>query len=149
MRHPILACLVLLGACSGGVKTDDVEDPTAQNVAAAAANGTSARVAAATDCSNRPDFAPIAPGGQITTCVSGPDGTRPGHVSGTIVYMTDLDPGRAISWSRTQANASGLAPRKAETFRYEAGEPSQRSLMILAEPHQGRTRVTVNWGRPS
>jgi hypothetical protein len=148
MRGFAPAMLLLLAACGGaGVKADDVRDPVAQNVAEAAANGTPAAVAAAIDCSNKPDFVPVYAGGQVTTCVSGPDGTARGHVSGTIVYESDADPRRILAWSREQANASGLAQRAATETLYSAGEERARSVMILVEPYQGRTRVTVNWGR--
>ena len=146
MRWPALLLPLTVAACgSGGVKADDVSDPVAQNVAEAAAGGTSARIAAATDCGNKPAFVPVYAGGEITTCVSSPDG-QPRHVSGSIVYLTDATPDQAIAWSRAQANASGLVQRLSTPTRYSAGEEGKRSLMILAEPYADRTRVTVNWG---
>jgi hypothetical protein len=148
MRLVLLAAPLLLAGCGGtGVSSDTTNDIVAQNVVEAAANGTPARVAAAVDCNNKPDFVPVQQGAEVTTCISGPDGVNTRHVSGTIVYLTDDDPRHAIAWSRGQANASGLAPRQASDTRYSAGEEGKRSLMILAEPFEGRTRVTVNWGK--
>lgn len=115
-------------------------------MAVAAANGTPAAVAAAADCSNRPDFVPVYEGARITTCVSSGDGT-PRHVSGTIVYVVKADPAEVLSWSRAQANASGLGQRLSTATMYSAGEESKRSLMIITEPMEGGTRATVNWGR--
>lgn len=146
MRHLILGTTLLLAACGGsGVSTETTDDPTGQNVAAAAAEGKPAAVTAAVDCSNKPDFVPIYAGGQVTTCVSGPDGT-PRHVSGTIVYMTNAQPAEVLGWSRAQANASGLGQRELTPTKYSAGEDAKRSLMIVVEPLNGGTRATVNWG---
>ena len=145
MRHLILGFPLLLVACGGGVSSETTADPTGQNVAAAAAEGKPAKMTAAADCSNKPDFVPIYDGAQITTCVSSADGT-PGHVSGSIVYLTGAAPREVLGWSRAQANASGLAQRLATDKSYSAGEESQRSLMIVVEPVAEGTRVTVNWG---
>ncbi|HVJ03544.1 MAG TPA: hypothetical protein VM662_15295 [Sphingomonas sp.] len=138
---------LLLGACGGnGVSSDNVSDPVAQNVVEAAAKGKSAAVAAAIDCSNKPDFVPVYRDARITTCVAGEDGRGPRHVSGSIVYLTGAAPREVLGWSRAQANASGLAQRLATDKSYSAGEESQRSLMIVVEPVAEGTRVTVNWG---
>lgn len=141
---PLLG-LALLASCGGRSQSEAEQDPLAQNVAAAAAEGTSARVAAAIDCSNKPDFVPVYADARITTCIAGPD-RPPNHVAGTIVYMSDAEPGKLLGWSRAHANASGLAPRLATPTSYSAGEEARRSLMILVEPKDGATRVTVNWG---
>ena len=145
MRHLLLTATLLTGACGGGVSTETTDDPTGQNVAEAAAKGTPAAIAAAVDCSNKPDFVPVHPRGQITTCVSSPDGT-PRHVSGTIVYLVKEEPAKVLGWSREQANASGLGQRLSTPTTYSAGEASRRSLMIVVEPMNGGTRATVNWG---
>ncbi|MBO9621988.1 MAG: hypothetical protein J7500_04680 [Sphingomonas sp.] len=138
---------LLLGACGGGgVSSDDVRDPVAQNVAEAAAKGKSAAVAAAIDCSNKPDFVPVYHDARITTCVASEDGRGQRHVSGSIVYLTEASPREVLGWSRAQANASGLAQRLATDKSYSAGEESQRSLMVVVEPVAQGTRVTVNWG---
>lgn len=115
-------------------------------MAAAAAEGTPAAVAAATDCSNKPDFVPVYRDAQVTTCVSSADG-QPRHVSGTIVYLAKARPAEVLGWSRAQANASGLGQRLSTPTMYSAGEESKRSLMIVVEPMNGGTRATVNWGR--
>lgn len=146
MRHSIASVALLLTACGGGVSSETTGDPAAQNVAAAAANGTPAAIAAAADCSNKPDFVPVFEGAQITTCVSSADGT-PRHVSGTIVYLVKEEPAKVLGWSREQANASGLGQRFSTATTYSAGEATRRSLMILVEPMNGGTRATVNWGR--
>jgi hypothetical protein len=145
MRHLIASSALLLAACGGGASTTTTNDPTGQNVAAAAANGTPAAIAAAVDCSNKPDFVPVHEGAQITTCVSSADGT-PRHVSGTIVYLVREEPAKVLGWSRAQANASGLGQRLSTSTQYSAGEASQRSVMIVVEPMNGGTRATVNWG---
>jgi hypothetical protein len=145
MRHLIFGSTLLLAACGGGASTETTSDPTGQNVAAAAAEGRPAKVTAAADCSNKPDFVPIYDGAQITTCVSGPDGT-PRHVSGSVVYLVKEDPAKVLGWSREQANASGLGQVLLTPTKYSAGEDKQRSLMIVVEPMNGGTRATVNWG---
>ena len=146
MRQLTSGFALLLAACGGGVSSDTTSDPTGQNVAAAAANGTSAAITAAADCSNKPDFVPVYEGARITTCVSSADGT-PRHVSGTIVYLVKAQPAEVLGWSRAQANASGLGQRLSTATMYSAGEESKRSLMIIVEPMDGGTRATVNWGR--
>ncbi|WP_448662572.1 hypothetical protein ACG3SL_18195 [Sphingomonas sp. CJ20] len=145
-RAALLALPLLLAGCGGGASSDTVSDPTAQNVAAAAAEGTPAAVTAAIDCSNKPDFVPLYVDAQVTSCISAPDGL-PRHVSGTIVYNTAADPRTVLGWSRAQLNASGLAHKTMTDTKYEAGEESERSVMVVAEPYQGQTRVTLNWGR--
>ena len=146
MRYSIVSAALLLTACGGGISSETTGDPAGQNVAAAAANGTPAAIATAADCSNKPDFVPVFEGAQITTCVSSADGT-PRHVSGTIVYLVKAAPAKVLSWSRAQANASGLGQRLSTATMYSAGEATKRSLMILVEPMNGGTRATVNWGR--
>jgi len=146
MRYSIVSAALLLTACGSGISSETTGDPAGQNVAAAAANGTPAAIAAAADCSNKPDFVPVFEGAQITTCVSSADGT-PRHVSGTIVYLVKAAPAKVLSWSRAQANASGLGQRLSTATMYSAGEATKRSLMILVEPMNGGTRATVNWGR--
>ncbi|KTF70424.1 hypothetical protein ACNFJ7_11675 [Sphingomonas sp. HT-1] len=137
--------LFLLAACGRGERTTD--DPVAQNVASAAAEGTPANVAAAVDCSNRPDFVPIYADALITQCIASEDGIAKGHVSGTIVYETGASAKEVLGWSRAQANASGLRfGRETETL-YAAGDEAERSLMIVVDARNGRTRVTVNWGQ--
>jgi hypothetical protein len=145
MRHLMLSSTLLLAACGGGVSSETTSDPTGQNVAAAAAEGKPAAITAAADCSNKPDFVPVYANAQITTCVSGPDGT-PRHVSGSIVYLVEEEPAKVLGWSREQANASGLGQRLLTETKYSAGEDGQRSLMVVVEPMNGGTRVTVNWG---
>ena len=88
---------------------------------------------------------PVYADAQITTCVSGPDGTRD-HVSGSIVYLVKETPEKVLGWSRAQANASGLGQRLLTPTKYSAGEDGQSSLMIVVEPMNGGTRATVNWG---
>ncbi|AQR74607.1 hypothetical protein [Sphingomonas sp. LM7] len=146
MRHLTVSSALLLAACGGGVSSETTDDPTGQNVAAAAAEGKPAAISAAIDCSNKPDFVPIYADSQITTCISGPDGT-PRHVSGSIVYLTREQPAKVLGWSREQANASGLGQVLLTPTKYTAGEEKERSLMIVVEPMNGGTRATVNWGR--
>lgn len=143
MRLAILAVALFAGACGDDPKTTD--DPVGQNVAAAAAEGRPAALAAAIDCNNLPAFVKVHPGGQVTKCFSGPDGT-PRHVSGSIVYQVAAQPDAVLGWSREQADASGLAPRSSSEGKYEAGEDGKRTLMIIVEPMQGGTRATLNWG---
>ncbi|WP_240700126.1 hypothetical protein [Sphingomonas gei] len=145
MRHLFVSTALLVSACGGGASTETTNDPTGQNVADAASKGKPAAITAAADCSNKPDFVPVHDGAQITTCVSGPDGT-PQHVSGTIVYLVKAQPAEVLGWSRAQANASGLGQRMSTPTQYSAGEDSKRSLLIVVEPMNGGTRATVNWG---
>lgn len=143
----LFAPLLLLAGCGdGGVESDNVADPLAQNVAEAASKGKSAAVAAAVDCSNKPAFVPIYSDAQVTTCIASEDGKGRRHVSGSIVYLTKAPPNEVLGWSRAQANAAGLRQKLATDTKYEAGEETQRSLMILVEPLGEATRVTVNWG---
>jgi hypothetical protein len=145
MRNAVLAAGFLLAACGGSPKTTD--DPVAQNVAMAAAEGTPAALAAATDCGQAPPkFVPLYADAKITTCVSGADGQKD-HVSGTVVYLTAAKPAEVLGWSRGQANASGLVQRLATDKMYSAGEERRRSLMVVVDTINGQTRVTVNWGK--
>ena len=147
MRYFALCPALLLAACGGGEPVNDItNDPVALNVIEATSQGKSAAVAAATDCGNLPDFIPVYAGAQVTTCVSGPDGRSPRHVSGSVVYLTDATPSQVLAWSRTHANASGLAHGASSEKTMAAGEQAKRSVTVLAEPFEGRTRVTVNWG---
>lgn len=147
MRHlPLLLVPLLAGCGSGAPKADSVSDPVAQNVIEATAKGVPAKVAAAADCGNRPDFVPVYAGAQITTCASGADG-QPQHVSGNIVYWVQAEPADVLGWSREQANASGLGQRLSTPTLYSAGEKAKRSVEIRVEPLNGGTRVTINWGR--
>jgi len=146
VRRAALPAALALGACGGGVSSDRVDDPVARNVVDAASRGTSAAVAAGIDCGNMPDFVPVYPGGRVTHCVASRDGRGPRHVSGSIVYVTRAAPRRVLGWSRERADALGLRQRRATKGIYSAGDESQRSLMIVAEPVAGGTRVTVNWG---
>lgn len=143
MRLTIVVMALFAGACGGDPKTTD--DPVAQNVAAAAAEGRPAALAAAIDCNNLPRFVKIHPGGHVTKCFSGADGT-PRHVSGSVVYQVAAQPDAVLGWSRAQADASGLAHRSSGESKYEAGEEGKRTLMIVVEPMQGGTRATLNWG---
>jgi hypothetical protein len=145
MRYLFLSAAFLASACGGGPSTETTDDPTGQNVAEAAAKGKPAAITAAADCSNKPDFVPVYENAQVTTCVSGPDGT-PRHVSGTIVYVVKAAPAEVLGWSREQANASGLGQRLMTATQYSAGEDGQRSLLVVVEPMDGGTRATVNWG---
>ncbi|RYE01059.1 MAG: hypothetical protein EOP61_12295 [Sphingomonadales bacterium] len=135
---------MLVSAC-GGPSSETTDDPVGQNVAAAAASGRPAAMAAAVDCGNLPDFVKIHPGGQITQCVAGPDG-QPRHASGSVVYQVDAQPDEVLGWSRAQADASGLGHRVSAPGKYEAGEEGKRTLMIVVEPMNGGTRATLNWG---
>jgi hypothetical protein len=143
-----LLLMLPLAACGGGtdIGSDTTNDPVALNVVEAAAEGTPAAVAAAADCGNLPKFVPVYAGAQVTQCISGPDGRAPRHISGSVVYLTDVKPEAVLGWSRSHANASGLAFRESGPNKVSAGEELKRSVLVVAEPHQGRTRVTVNWG---
>lgn len=140
------AALLVAGCGGGGPKADRIDDPVAQNVAAAAAAGTPAAIAAAVDCGNKPDFVPLYADAEVTSCNSAPDGL-PHHVSGTIVYTTAADPARVLGWSRAQIDASGLRYGRLSPGKYEAGEEAERNVMVVVDRYQGRTRVTLNWGR--
>jgi hypothetical protein len=147
MRLAAIGLAALLSACGGsGPDTATTNDPAAQNVAAAAAEGTPAVVAAATECKAKPDFVPVYGDATITLCTSGA-GVQPGHESGTIVYTTSARPRTALGWSREQANASGLGQRMLTETMYSAGEASKRSLTVIVEPEGSGAKVTVNWGR--
>lgn len=141
----VLLASLLLAGCGRGERTTD--DPVAQNVAAAAAEGTPANVAAAVDCSQKPDFVPIYAGATIRSCVAAPDGLPGRHVSGNIVYETDAAPHEVLGWSRAQANASGLKFRRETESSYAAGEERERSLLVTVDRHEDRTRVSIAWGR--
>jgi hypothetical protein len=143
-RLALASALTLLAAC--GQRAPDAPGPVGENVAAAAAEGVPANIAAAVDCGNRPDFVPVYHDARITTCIAGPDGLDR-HVSGTIVYETDAEPRVVLGWSRAQSDASGLRYRAATERSYSAGEARARSLMVVVDTINGRTRVTLNWGR--
>ena len=152
MRYWPLGLALVLGACGGGDGSGNAgvvttDDPAAQNVVEATANGTPAAVAAATDCSNRPSFVPVYREAQITSCVSGPDGqTR--HVSGSIVYTTHTSPGDVLAWSLNQARAASFPDAALQGNKLVTGTQQGRTLMIVSEPYNGATRVTVNWSSP-
>ncbi|MBX3563001.1 MAG: hypothetical protein KF730_00345 [Sphingomonas sp.] len=145
MRFAALGLTMLLAACGGGAKTSGTSDPAAQNVAAAAAEGTPANQTAAVECGKKPDFVPVYGDAKITICTS--DGGEGGQQSGTIIYTTAAAPNVALAWSREQANASGLGQRLLTDKMYSAGETTKRSLMVLVEPEGSGTRVTINWGK--
>ncbi|MBB5711224.1 hypothetical protein [Sphingomonas xinjiangensis] len=153
MRYWPLGLALLLGACgdrgdgTGNATVATTDDPIAQNVVAAAAQGTPAAVAAAVDCNNTPSFVPIYREAQVTTCVSGPDG-EPRHVSGSIVYTTHTSPGDVLAWSLDQAKVAGLTDAAVQGNKLTTGVHEGRKLMIVSEPYGGATRVTVNWGGP-
>ncbi|WP_333573499.1 hypothetical protein [Sphingomonas sp.] len=144
-RTAMLTALALVAACGRGERS--TEDPVGQNVAAAAAAGVPANVAAAVDCSNKPDFVPVYANATILSCTAAPDGLEGRHVSGNLVYETDAPVKQVLGWSRGQANASGLKYRHETGFSYEAGEEAERSLRVVAESHLGRTRVSISWGQ--
>lgn len=144
-RTALLGMIAALAACGRGEQT--TTDAVGQNVAAAAAAGIPANVAAAMDCSNVPDFVPVYANATILSCTAGPDGLPGRHVSGNLVYATDASEKEVLGWSRAQANASGLKFRRATAFSYMAGEESQRSLQVVVDRHLGRTRVSIAWGR--
>lgn len=141
---PVAIALFALAACGRGERTTD--DPVGQNVAAAAASGVSANVAAAVDCGNIPDFVPVHAGATILSCTAAPDGLEGRHVSGNLVYETDAPAKAVLGWSRAQANASGLKYRHETAFSYEGGEETARSLRVAVDEHRGRTRVSISWG---
>lgn len=144
-RGSLLAALFLLAACGRGERSTD--DPVGQNVAAAAAAGVPANVAAAMDCSNTPDFVPVYADATVLSCTAAPDGLPGRHVSGNLVYETDAPAKEVLGWSRAQANASGLKYGRETAFSYEAGEETERSLRVVAESHLGRTRISISWGQ--
>lgn len=137
--------LLVLAACGRGERSTD--DPAGQNVAAAAASGMPANVAAAIDCSNTPSFVPVYAGATIQSCTAAPDGLDGRHVSGNLVYQTDAPEKTVLGWSRAQANASGLKFARETAFSYEAGEEGERSLRIVVDSHLGRTRASISWGQ--
>ncbi len=137
--------LLLLAACGRGEKT--TEDPVGQNVASAAAAGVPANVAAAMDCSNTPDFVPVYAGATTLGCTAAPDGLDGRHVSGNLVYEVDAPEKTVLGWSRAQANAAGLKYRRETPYSYEAGEETARSLRVVVDTHNGRTRATIGWGQ--
>ncbi|RYY27824.1 MAG: hypothetical protein EOP62_04980 [Sphingomonadales bacterium] len=128
MRWAALGLTMLINACGGG-----------SEVPGAPANGIGAVA-----CDTKPDFVPVYADAQISVCTA--TGTEGGQQSGTIIYTTAASPKLALSWSRAQANASGLGQRMMSETMYSAGETTRRSLMVLVEPEGSGTRVTVNWG---
>ena len=145
MRLAALGLTATLAACGGGASNVSTSDPAAQNVAAAAANGTPAAETASAECSEKPDFAPVYRDARIILCTAtGAEGTQQ---SGTIIYTSAAEPRTVLGWSRGQANASGLGQRMLSETMYSAGETTKRSIMVLVEPEGSDTRVTVNWGR--
>jgi hypothetical protein len=144
MRPAALGLTLLLAAC-GGPATLSTDDPAAQNVAAATANGTPAIAAAASECGAEPDFVRLYRDAVVIRCTAG--APRRKHASGTIVYTSAADPQTLLGWSRAQANASGLGQRLLTESSYSAGEETKRSLTVVVEPQDSGTKVTVNWGR--
>ena len=145
MRLAAIGLAALLSAC-GGADTATTNDPAAQNVAMAAAEGTPAVVASAAECKAKPDFVPIYGDATIILCTSGA-GVQTHHESGTIVYTTSANPKTVLGWSREQANASGLGQRMLTSAMYSAGEEVKRSIVVMVEPEGSGAKVTVNWGR--
>ena len=144
MRGRHLWLPLLLAGCGDGDVARTTNDPVALNVIEATAKGTSAKLAAAVDCGNLPDFVPVYEGARITTCVSGPDG-RGRHVSGNIVYSAAATPDRILAWSRERARAAGLAERLVTPLSFAAGEKTQRSLMVITQRTGAETRVMITW----
>jgi hypothetical protein len=144
MRGAILLAAMLLAGCGGGQPTAATTSVTSDGNTVTVATGGEA--AAGTDCSAKPDFAPIYPGGTIILCNSAHMAAT-GKDAGSAIYRTSAAPATVLAWVKQQTAKSGLAPRIETASMFSAGEGNKRTIMTHVEAEGSGTRVVLNWGK--
>ncbi len=136
--HPAALCaLTFLAACSGG--GDKAATPNGDKSASVAA-------ARSFDCKDLPAYAPLPNDAVISLCTSGQ--TRPGHVSGTVTYSTGMAPDAVIAFYKDKVSLAGLHKGINAPGAFSAVDGGKRSMMVMpAAGENGKTYVTLNWGR--
>ncbi len=140
MRRLTLALPLALAACGGG--SDKPAPPPSQSPSAAVADAGSL-------CHGMPPFVALVRTEAVSTCAMGE--TQPGHMSGTVAYVTRDAPNAVISFYKAKAEQAGIP--------IDVTEPSADGIMLLARDDKGRSLmahaasrraggsdVTVNWG---
>ncbi len=142
MRNAILVTAVLLAGCGGASKT--TVTTVDGNTVTVSTGGT----IAGKDCSSKPDFAPLYPGGTITICNAAHfDAT--GKDAGSILYTTSATPQAVLAFAKQETAKSGLAPRLDLPNMFSAGEGNKRTMMVHVEAKPDGTHVVLNWGKGS
>lgn len=154
MRIAILIPAALLAGCGGqgssttvthdGSKTTVTSDGskvTVESNGAKLTTGTGAGI----ECANKPDFAPVYAGSTILTCVSG--GTQDGkRESGSVFYSNPAAAAAILAWSKAEVVKAGFEPRLETQQMFSATNGDQRSIMVMVNPKDSGTEVSVSWG---
>jgi hypothetical protein len=134
-----LALPLVLAACGGS--GEKASPPPSQSPALAAASDNL--------CNGLPDFVSIERAEVVGTCSMGE--TQPGHVSGTVAYVTRDAPEGVIAFYKGKAAQAGIpadvTDNSSDGITFLARDDKGRSLMAYAAPRRsGGSDVTVNWG---
>lgn len=132
-----LCSLTLLAACGGGGdKTATQGDGKVVSVAAGAA----------VECKDLPPYAELMSDAAVSVCSRGQ--TRPGHVSGSVLYTSAMAPEAVIAFYKEKAAAAGLHDGMNVPGMYSAVDGAKRSMMVMPKvKDDGKTHVVLNWGR--
>lgn len=142
MRFLTIAGFLALVACHG--PSPSMTDAAANDTATIARKGADAAGGVA-DCSSKPDFAPVYPGGVISICNAAQIGSASKH-AGSVLYTTTASPAEVLAYAKEETAKSGLAPRLSTNNMFSAGEGLKRTMMTHVEVRDGTTHVVLNWG---
>jgi len=131
-----LSALNLLAACGGG------GDKTATN---AEDKSVSVAAGSSVECKDLPAYAPLTSDAVVTLCTRGQ--TRPGHVSGTVLFTSSMAPDAVIAFYKEKASAAGLHQGLNVPGAFSAVDGGKHSVMVMPKAgDDGKTQVTLNWG---
>ena len=141
-----LSGTVMLSACGGETPVPEQQAAQAPESSLAAASPSDLDPA---NCDKRPDFVLLPADAKVVSCAFG-KGPSPRRESGTVIFLTASAPAAVTDWYRAQAK--GLEMQDAVVASvpsplYSAKDGTRRNFMVIPEPAEGRTRVTLNWGR--
>lgn len=139
MRRLALALPLGLAACGG--PGEKASAPPSQSPSVAAAS--------ASLCNGLPDFVALVRTEAVSTCTMGE--TQPGHVSGTVAFVTRDAPDAVIAFYKAKAAQAGIPEDVTDTsgegIMFLARDGKGRSVMAHAvASRSGGSDVTVNWG---
>ena len=144
MRRLVLALALALAACGSG--GDKAAPPPGQSPSASADAGSL--------CNGLPPFVSLLRAEVVSICTKAE--TQPGHVSGSVIYVTRAAPDDVIAFYKAKAEQAGIP--------IDVIEPSADGIMLLARDdgfqdkrgrslmahaaarRSGGSDVTVNWG---